>query len=420
MIISVYTNISKIIFIALILFPVACFGASGKVAFVIGLVDKIDSSGTTTKVTKKTTFAVSDTIVTRKNGQLMLVMTDNSKFTIRPDSIFRIDGYSYTENSKKDNSDYSLVAGGFRYITGKMGKNNKNSYKLKTAMGTIGIRGTDFETNVCQDNCGKDKGLYVKVINGGVSLNNSQGSLDVASGSFGHIKSNTASPASVNKLPDTMIISTQNPNSSDSKTQSEKQLSPEEQMVVIALNLSQQGQGQIQGQSENNLSQLKIETIQTLAGAGLPNSVILVTSNSMGIEPALVANALIDGGMDSKSIIGLSIKLFPEQTSNILTMGVATRAISTQQANQLGQQNGVSAEKLKSVVTTGTLLRPPELNSDKKKENNNADTSNSKENKTEKTERIKKIEPGKQQKERVNPQLIPKEENGGGPVPSPS
>ncbi|MDH3326835.1 MAG: FecR family protein [Gammaproteobacteria bacterium] len=217
-----------IFLIIVITFPTLSFAAAGKVAFVLGQVDKKDENGVIFSVNKQTIFESSDIIITKKNGQLMLIMADKSKITIRPNTTFHIKDYSYRGDTKTDKSHYNLVKGGFRYVTGKMGKTNKSSFKLKTAIGTIGIRGTDFEANLCDQNCDNDKGLFVNVVSGGVSLNNSGGSINVEPGKIGHIESSTLTPTPTNKLPDIMTIG-------DSTKTNTKHATSEEQIVSIAL-----------------------------------------------------------------------------------------------------------------------------------------------------------------------------------------
>ena len=375
--------------------------SAGKVAFVLGQVEKKSANGDVSRVTKSTIFNKSDVINTKKNGQLMILMADSSKITIRPNTTFRIDNYSYNQDIQTDKSHYGLVEGGFRFITGKMGKNNKSSYKLTTAMGTIGIRGTDFETNICENSCSNDKGLFVKVISGGVSLNNNAGTIDISPGDIGHIEAQNIVPEQVDQLPDVMIISSQNNSDSTKASGASKQASPEEQMVALSLKSSQ-------GFNDSS--------INDLVAAGLPNKAILTGASMMGMEPANIANAMIFSGANSSDVIKMSMEQFPQHSANILTMGIATRAINTQQANTLGKQNGMTPSKLKSAVTTGKLIRPPTVNKAKENEATKSTKQTS--------DKVDKKPPSRSNQaitpKRANPQLVPKDGNAGGPVPSPS
>ena len=70
-------------------------------------------------------------------------MVDGAALAVRPRTEVRIDQYSYERKPKKDRSFFSLVRGTFRAITGLIGRNNRESYKVRTATATIGIRGSD-------------------------------------------------------------------------------------------------------------------------------------------------------------------------------------------------------------------------------------------------------------------------------------
>jgi hypothetical protein len=66
---------------------------------------------------------------------------------MQPRTEFRIDEYQFA--GKADGSErgfFSLLKGGFRSITGIIGRANKDSYGIRTPAATIGIRGTDHET----------------------------------------------------------------------------------------------------------------------------------------------------------------------------------------------------------------------------------------------------------------------------------
>ena len=118
--------------------------------------------------------------------------------------------------------------------------------------------------------------------------------------------------------------------------------------------------------------------------------------------------------VDANQLIQMSMQQFPEHAANILTMSVAVRAINSEQANKLGNQGGIDPYKLKSAVTTGKLLRPPETKKDKNIGANNKKDSNSIK------EPSKTVPQNRTQPKRVNPQLIPRDDNAGGRVPSPS
>ncbi len=92
----------------------------------------------------------SDTIATGDASRAQLLMIDGAKIAIRPNSEIRIDEYAYAAASPTivegtdDKSAISLVKGGFRAITGAIGEENPSNYEVRTPVGVLGIRGTDF------------------------------------------------------------------------------------------------------------------------------------------------------------------------------------------------------------------------------------------------------------------------------------
>ena len=131
-------------------------------------------------------------ISTGPNSYLNIKFTDGGRVLLRPNSRFQIEEYSYkagatdsAESSSPNvaaepegNSLFRLLKGGFRAVTGLIGERNRDTYKVRTPVATIGIRGTDFEARICQGDCfdispAPADGLYTGVFNGGIQLGKS-------------------------------------------------------------------------------------------------------------------------------------------------------------------------------------------------------------------------------------------------------
>ena len=54
---------------------------------------------------------------------------------------------------------FSLLKGGFRSISGLIGKLNHDEYRVSTPVATIGIRGTDYLVVICDTSCATDPQL---------------------------------------------------------------------------------------------------------------------------------------------------------------------------------------------------------------------------------------------------------------------
>jgi hypothetical protein len=140
---------------------------------------------------------VGDVLTTEKNSFARLKFTDGGEITLRPGTVITVDAYHFVQNEpEKDNFIFGLLKGGFRTITGLVGKRgNRDSYRANSATATIGIRGTDYASLLCQGNCGKlPDGQYIDVKQGKISVVNRAGSLDVEVGQYVYVKDADTAP----------------------------------------------------------------------------------------------------------------------------------------------------------------------------------------------------------------------------------
>jgi hypothetical protein len=129
-----------------------------------------------------------DTLKTGPASNMQIRFTDESIVSMRDQSVLKIDEYRFT--GKQDGAEkafFNLLKGGFRTITGLIGRVNKTNYGVKTATATIGIRGTNFALLLCAaGNCGaaaKD-GLYGGVSGGIIAATNNTGEYQFGSGDY--------------------------------------------------------------------------------------------------------------------------------------------------------------------------------------------------------------------------------------------
>ena len=179
---------------------------AGKVIFSIGKAQLKAVDGTTKRVKRGISVNDGDTIVTSKRGQVQIRMVDNALISVRPASELVIEKYVYKKDPATDKSYTKLVKGGFRSLSGKIGKRNKSNYKVTTVVGTIGIRGTDYTVMLCNSDCGSrgggsggtdtgvKNGLYVGVLSGGIALKNETGESSLGSQQYAHVASVNSAP----------------------------------------------------------------------------------------------------------------------------------------------------------------------------------------------------------------------------------
>lgn len=104
---------------------------------------------------KGATIYEEDVISTAVRSFAIVVMKDGTKITVRPDSSLGIEKY-IARRGRSDSAILNLFKGGMRAVTGFISKNREDAYKIKTAVATIGIRGTEFDARLCDEECQKE------------------------------------------------------------------------------------------------------------------------------------------------------------------------------------------------------------------------------------------------------------------------
>src|SRR5207247_8425658 len=75
-----------------------------------------------------------------------LRMTDGALMSVRGDTEIKLERFSYAgEQDRNASFLMSVLKGGLRTITGVIGRQNRERYRITTATVTIGVRGPDFE-----------------------------------------------------------------------------------------------------------------------------------------------------------------------------------------------------------------------------------------------------------------------------------
>ena len=93
-----------------------------------------------------------DVISTGKRSFTILKLSDGSKMTLRPNTVFGLEKF----DEEEENATLKLFKGGLRALTGLLAKKNPDAYRLDTPIATIGIRGTTFDVRICAGDCESD------------------------------------------------------------------------------------------------------------------------------------------------------------------------------------------------------------------------------------------------------------------------
>ncbi|TXT24955.1 MAG: psrP [Gallionellaceae bacterium] len=161
---------------------------AGQAQFVNGEVRLIDAAGHARALRKGDAVNEGDTIDSAKDSSAQIKMQDGGFIAVRPDTKLKFDSFKFKgREDGTENSFFSLFKGGFRAVTGLIGRINKQNYRVTTPIATIGIRGTDHESFYAPVSLpGILAGAYSKVNIGETSLATEAGTISVKPNQMGH------------------------------------------------------------------------------------------------------------------------------------------------------------------------------------------------------------------------------------------
>ncbi len=198
----------------------------------------INKEGTQRPLKRRSKILEGDTLSTTKNGKLQIRFIDKALLTLKENSKLDVSAYQLAKDeTESEEVVMNLITGGFRTITGSIGKGKKSAYTVNTPAASIGIRGTNYE--IAQE---QDGDFVIAVWAGGITVTNEQGSINVGTNSefdFVRVKPDEE-PEGLDEQPealtDTSSTGTDSPSESeanqekpdDSKGESEEEASEEE------------------------------------------------------------------------------------------------------------------------------------------------------------------------------------------------
>lgn len=128
------------------------------------------------KLARKSPFYPGEVLRTGVDAKAQVRFRDGSLIALRAETQIKIDEFRYDEPAKgEDKNIFTLINGGFRTITGKIGKKNPENYQMKSSVASIGVRGTTYEV-VIRD------GLNVAAWQGTIVLKNNAGEMALGAG----------------------------------------------------------------------------------------------------------------------------------------------------------------------------------------------------------------------------------------------
>lgn len=186
---------------AVLLLP-PCSVAAQERDGIIGTIVDIEGGATVTPEGGKPAKAgdeqpvyLNDTIEVAKGGRALLLLIDNTRWTLASGAKFRVDEYTFDPTDNTDNhATYSVLQGAFQYVSGLVAKKPEPEVSIAVPVGSIGIRGTDITAS--PDEAG---GYDIFVDEGAIDMKTDAGTARMKQGEGGFIKDRKARPGALRK-----------------------------------------------------------------------------------------------------------------------------------------------------------------------------------------------------------------------------
>ena len=123
----------------------------GEVTLTIGK-SKIERTANEAEPQKGGSVQEGDVIRTSDNGHVHIRFIDGARISVRPNSVFRIHEFKYSPSDPASSVvRLSLDSGEVRSISGAAAQAAKDRFRLNTPLVAIGVKGTDFITQVTKE-----------------------------------------------------------------------------------------------------------------------------------------------------------------------------------------------------------------------------------------------------------------------------
>ena len=143
-----------------------------------------------------------DTVSVSAQSKVELQFADDSVFAIPGAASLRIDEFRLPTKQAGGKAVYTLVEGGFRTVTGLVGKGSRDEYAVNTDLATITVKGSAYTAMRCRVACkGSKPGLYVRSESGVITVGNGAGKLVLQPGQVAFVESKDGAPKLVQNSP---------------------------------------------------------------------------------------------------------------------------------------------------------------------------------------------------------------------------
>ncbi len=155
------------------------FAQAANIVFATGSATVIGKDGAARKADRGSALEPGETVDTG-DGKAQLRFRDGATISLQPGTQFRVEEFRFAEQNGKAGDEDRVVMrflkGALRAVSGLIGKERREQYRMDTVVGTIGIRGTEYGATM------GDSGLAVTTYVGLVEVCNGAGCTMVGPG----------------------------------------------------------------------------------------------------------------------------------------------------------------------------------------------------------------------------------------------
>ncbi len=164
-----------------------------------------------------------EVLTTGAGSHALLVFRDDTRVSLQDSTEFQVQAQKYyAAKSGENEASYRLLKGGMRTLTGAIGRESPDRFRVSTPVATTGIRGTGFDL-VCRGLCRSQgplrgqltaggslpDGLYSYVWQGSIFLGNAAGEFDIGTRQGAFLPDADSRPVTLPVLPKFLL---DNPN----------------------------------------------------------------------------------------------------------------------------------------------------------------------------------------------------------------
>ena len=89
-----------------------------------------------------------DTLQTSSNGTVGILLHDDARLSLGPDSTMSLDEFSFDQKSHDGQANVSIKEGTLSVISGKLTEKRPGALQVKTPAAILAVRGTEFSVKV--------------------------------------------------------------------------------------------------------------------------------------------------------------------------------------------------------------------------------------------------------------------------------